>query len=82
MKAQKFTIEDQRDTSVPSKVIVNLKKKLLVYQKLIRSLKSLLINLEDNTKTVKKNSKKLLKPRALPFLMTIGNPKISTFQIT
>ena len=52
MKAQKFTIEDQRDTSVPSKVIVNLKKKLLVYQKLIRASKSLLIILKNNMKTV------------------------------
>ena len=80
MKAQKFTIEDQRNTSVPSKVIVNLKRKLLVYQKLIRSSKSLFISLKNNTKTV--SQKKLLKPRALPFVMTIGNPKISTFQIT
>ena len=57
MKAQKFTIVDQRDTSVPSKVIVNLKKKLLVYQKLIRSSKSLLISLNTNTKTIsQKNS--------------------------
>ena len=57
MKAQKFTIENQRDTNVPSKVIVNLKKKLLIYQKLIRSSKSLLISLKNNTKTVsQKNS--------------------------
>ena len=52
MKAQKFTIEDQRDTSAPSKVITNLKKKLLDYQKLIRSSKSLLISFKNNTKTV------------------------------
>ena len=52
MKAHKFTIEDQRDTSAPLKVIANLKKKLLAYQKLIRSSKSLLIGLKNNTKTV------------------------------
>ena len=57
MKAQKFTIEDQRDTSALSKVITNLKKKLLDYQKLIRSSKSLLISFKNNTKTVsQKNS--------------------------
>ena len=51
MKAQKFTIGEQRDTSVPSKVIINLKKKLLVYQKLIRPSKFLLTGLKNSTKT-------------------------------
>ena len=64
MKAQKFTTEDQKDTSVPSKVIENLKKKLLVCQKLIRSSKSLLIILKNNKKTV---SQKNLKTQGITF---------------